>query len=310
MKTCLHLRRVAVATLAFATFAVTAPRTVAAQAAGAKPAMLVNTAWLAQHAADADLVVLQVSNRPQYDSGHVAGARPVSLAEVSLLPAEGALALQMPSVEQLTAWAVANGIGDKSRIVVVAQDENLQSATRVIFTLAYLGALERTSLLDGGFKAWKAEGRAVSTEAPAAARPASFTPKLRPELIATLAQVEAVAKDSGRTALIDARLPRFYNGDGGGYPRPGHIPTAVNIPLNTMSTNAFMKPASELKTLFAQAGVNGDKPIITYCHIGQQATVLWFVSTMLGYDAKMFDGSFQEWSRTERLPLVAPPAKP
>jgi thiosulfate/3-mercaptopyruvate sulfurtransferase len=275
----------------------------------ASASMLVTTAWLADHASDANLVVLHVGNKAQYDSGHVTGARLVTLPELSLPQVEGGLTLQMGTVEQLTAWAKSNGIGDQSRIVLIPHDENLQSATRVFITLAYLGAFGRTSLLDGSFKAWKSEGRAVSTSAAAPARAVTFTPHPHPELIATLAQVEAVAKDSGRTNLIDARLPRFYNGDGGGYPRPGHIPTAVNIPLNTMSTNGFMKPASELKTLFAQAGVKGDKPIITYCHIGQQATVLWFVATLLGYDAKMFDGSFQEWSGTTRLPVVAPPAK-
>jgi thiosulfate/3-mercaptopyruvate sulfurtransferase len=55
--------------------------------------------------------------------------------------------------------------------------------------------------------------------------------------------------------------------------------------------------------------VDQSKPVITYCHIGQQATLLWFVATMLGHDARMFDGSFQEWSGTERLPVVGPPKK-
>lgn len=281
-------------------------------AVAAKPTpsnMLVNTAWLAAHASDPDLVILHVGNRAQYDSGHVAGARLVTLNELSLPQVEGGLTLQMGTVDQLTTWARSNGISDKSRVVIVPHDENRQSATRVFITMAYLGAFDRTSVLDGSFKAWKAENRAVTKDAAPPARAVTFTAKPRPELIATLAQVEAIAKDSGRTNLIDARLPRFYNGDGGGYPRPGHIPTAVNIPLNTVSTNGFMKPASELKTLFAQAGVTGDRPIVTYCHIGQQATVLWFVATLLGYDAKMFDGSFQEWSMTTRLPLVAPPGK-
>lgn len=277
--------------------------------AAARGNMLVSTAWLAEHVNDANLVVLHVGNRAQYDSGHVAGARLVTLGELSLPQVQGGLTLQMGTVEQLTAWAKASGISDRSRVIVVAHDENLQSATRVFLTLAYLGAFERTSLMDGSFKAWKAEGRAVSTAAPAPAPAVTFTPALRPQIIASLAEVEAIAKDSGSTALIDARLPRFYNGDGGGYPREGHIPTAVNIPLNTVSANGFMKPASELKTLFSAAGVNGDKPIVTYCHIGQQATVLWFVATLLGYDAKMYDGSFQEWSGTARLPLVAPKAK-
>lgn len=268
--------------------------------------MLVSTAWVAERLSDPKVVILQVGSKAQYDSGHVAGARFVALQDIALPQVEGGLSLQMGTVPQLTAWAQANGIGDKTHVVVVPHDENLQSATRVFITLAYLGAFERTSLMNGSFKAWKSEQRATSTTAPAAAKVATFTPHPRPELIASIAQVEAVTQDSGRTNLIDARLPRFYNGDGGGYPRPGHIPTAVNIPLNTVSANGFMKPASELKTLLATAGVKGDKPIITYCHIGQQATVLWFVATLLGYDAKMFDGSFQEWSGTTRLPVVAP----
>ena len=28
--------------------------------------------------------------------------------------------------------------------------------------------------------------------------------------------------------------------------------------------------------------------------------------TYLGYDARIFDGSFQEWSGTERLPVILP----
>ncbi len=270
-----------------------------------RPDMLVSTAWLAQHAADKDLVVLHVGRRAQYDSGHMAHARFVALADVSTPAGPGKLTLQLPPVEQLTTWAQLNGITDKSRIVVVPHDDTLQSATRVFLTLAYLGTLDRTSLLDGGFKAWKAEGRAVVTAAPAAQPSTTFTPKLQPSLIATLAQVEAATQD-GELSLVDARLSRFYNGDGGGYPRPGHIPTAVNIPINTVADNGLFKAPTALKKLFTDAGVSDGKPVVTYCHIGQQASLLWFVATMLGYDARLFDGSFQEWSGTERLPVVAP----
>lgn len=272
-----------------------------ARAANAAP-MLVSTAWLADHRTDRDVVVLHVGSKAQYDSGHVAGARHVALDEISLPTVQGGLTLQMAGEAQLDAWAEKNGIGDKTRIVVVPHDANLQSATRVYFTLAYLGAMDRASLLDGGYLAWKKEGRASSTAAPAAAAMGQFTPRLRPALIALIAQVEAITKDRS-SFLVDARLPQFYNGQGGGYPRPGRIPTAVNVPLNTVSTNGFMKPASELKVLFDQASVNGSKPVVTYCHIGQQATVLWFVATLLGLDARMFDGSFQEWSGRADLPL-------
>ncbi len=270
--------------------------------------MLVTTAWLAEHQNDRELVMLHVGSKAQYDSGHIAGARHTSLDEVALPNVPSGLTLQLAGVEQLTAWAVRNGIGDRTRVIVIPHDGALQSATRVFITLAYLGAMDRISLLNGSYQAWKSELRAVTTTAPAAAPAVTFTPKLRPDIIATIAQVEAATNDSTRH-IIDARLTRFYNGDGGGFPRPGHIPTAVNVPLSSVSTNGYLKSIGELKTLFADAGVDQSKPVITYCHIGQQATLLWFVATMLGHDARMFDGSFQEWSGTARLPVVSPPSK-
>ncbi len=271
----------------------------------ARPNMLVSTAWLGAHTADGDLVVLHVGRRAQYDSGHIAGARFVALADVSAPASVSKLSLQLPTAEQLTTWAQTNGIGDRTRIVVVPHDDTLQSAARVFLTLAYLGALDRTSMLDGGFKAWRSEARPVSTIAPPAARATTFTPHLQPQLIATIAQVEQATSD-GRVALVDARLPRFYNGDGGGYPRPGHIPTAANIPFASVSEGGRFKAPTELRRLFVDAGVTAGKPVVTYCHIGQQASLLWFVATLIGYDARMFDGSFQEWSGTERLSVVVP----
>lgn len=301
---------------------VTPPAPANSRAANAAP-MLVSTSWLAEHASDGDLVLLHVGNKAQYDSGHVAGSRLVSLEEIALPAQPGGLSLQLAGVDQLTAWAVRNGISDRSRVVVIPHDGALQSATRVFITLAYLGAIDRVSLLDGSFQAWKREQRAVTTATPAGAAPVTFTPKLRPELIATIEQVERIAlreRNGGPTSgpaagtgtpdatIIDARLARFYNGDGGGYPRPGHIPTAVNVPLSSVSSNGYLKPLSELKTLFDAAGVDPGKPVITYCHIGQQATLLWFVATMLGLDARMYDGSFQEWSGSTR-PVVGPPGQ-
>jgi len=275
----------------------------------ARSGMLVTTAWLADHARDRDLVLLHVGRRAQYDSAHIAGSRHVTLAEISAPNTPGALSLQMPDSARLREWAESNGIGDRTRVIVVPHDDTLQAATRVFITLAYMGAFDRTSLLDGGFKTWRAEGRAVTADAAPAPAPAKFTLRLKPEIIATVDQVEVATRDAG-AAIVDARLQRFYEGNGGGYPRAGHIPTAVNIPLNTVSTaDGKLRTPAELRKLFLDAGVKHGKPVVTYCHIGQQATLLWFAASLLGYDARMFDGSFQEWSRTERLPVVGPVVK-
>ncbi len=277
-----------------------------ARAANAAP-MLVTTEWAAQHANDRGLVLLHVSTKAQYDSGHVAGSRFVSLEEIAIPMQPGALSLQMVSVEQLTAWAARNGIGDSGRVIVIPHDANLQSATRVFFTLAYLGIGDNASLMDGGYQAWKREARAVSTTTPSAAAAVPFTPRVRLELIAQVGQVETATQDQSRH-IIDARLTRFFNGDGGGYPRPGHIPSAVNIPISSVSLNGYLRSPAELQALFEAQKVDSSKPVITYCHIGQQATLLWFVATLIGRDARMYDGSFQEWSGSTR-PIVGPPAK-
>ena len=277
-----------------------------ARAANAAP-MLVTTEWAAQHANDRGLVLLHVGTKAQYDSGHVAGSRFVSLEEIAIPMQPGALSLQMASVEQLTAWAARNGIGNSSRVIVIPHDANLQSATRVFFTLAYLGIGDNASLMDGGYQAWKREARAVSTTAPSAAAAVPFTPRVRPELIAQVGQVETATQDQSRH-IIDARLTRFFNGEGGGYPRAGHIPSAVNIPISSVSLNGYLRSPAELQALFDAQKVDSSKPVITYCHIGQQATLLWFVATLIGRDARMYDGSFQEWSGSTR-PIVGPPAK-
>jgi thiosulfate/3-mercaptopyruvate sulfurtransferase len=277
-----------------------------AQSGGPRPSMLVNTAWLADHSKDANLVVLHVGTKARYDSAHIPGARLVTLADVSLAATESKLSLELPTAARLKAWAEGLGIGNSSRIVVVPQDSILQSATRVFLTLAYMGAMDRTSLLNGGLSAWKAEARPVSNEAAPPASPATFDLKLRPELIAAMQDVEKAIQDN-RVSVIDARTPQYYNGNGGGYPRAGHIPNAKNIPLTTVSTNGFLKDEAALRQLFNTSGIANGSPVITYCHIGQQASLLWFVATMLGFDARMYDGSFQEWSGTERLTVIGKP---
>ncbi|MEO7999393.1 MAG: rhodanese-like domain-containing protein [Gemmatimonadaceae bacterium] len=277
-----------------------------AQPNARRQSMLVSTSWLSDHIRDPNIVILQVGGRAQFDSVHIPGARSVSLADITLSASESKLSTELPPPERLKAWAESNGIGNSSRIIVVPYDSTLPASTRVFITLAYMGAMDRTSLLNGGLAAWRAEARQLSSEASAAPKSATFDLKLKPEIIAAMKDVETAIEDK-KVSVVDARLPRFYNGDGGGYPRAGHIPTAVNIPLNTVSTNGFIKEEPALRDLFSTAGIGSGKPVITYCHVGQQASLLWFVATMLGYDARMYDGSFQEWSGTERLPVVGKP---
>lgn len=257
---------------------------------------LVSTEWLSGQLHAPDLVVLHVGTDKDYAEGHIPGARLLRLSDVGVTDAKG-LRLQLPGVDVLQRAFQAVGVSDKTRIVVYAGGTSPQAATRVWFTLDYLGAAARSSLLDGGLALWRAEGRAVSQETPTVVT-APFTAKPRPDVVATADWVKAHLTDPA-VVLIDARTNEYYSGaDAGAMPRAGHIPGAKNVPF----VSAF-GPDGKFKSKAELGRMIGAKPVVSYCHIGLQATVVYFVARYLGLEARLYDGSFQEWSARTELPV-------
>lgn len=264
--------------------------------------MLVSTAWLAEHLNDRSIVVINIGPRASYDAGHIPGAR---FVEMSSLAASGQpLTLELPTVEKLKSSFEDLGVSDNSRIVICFLANYVAPATRVFFTLDYLGLGKQTSLLDGGFEAWRAEGRPTTTDAPAIKR-GTITPHPRPELVVDAAWVSANLSKP-KVAIVDARAAEFYTGASAGrMPRGGHIPSAVNVPFSSLADDANkLKDSATLRKLFEEAGIKPGKQVVSYCHIGQQATLIYFVAKYLGYDARLYDGSFEDWSRRSELPVV------
>ena len=267
-----------------------------------RQSMIVSTDWLAKHLNDESLVLLQVGERAEYVAGHIPGAQFIQLSDTSTPRGQG-LVLELPSVDQLKATFEKLGITDKSRIVVYFGKDWVTPTARVFMTLDYLGCGERTSILDGGLPAWRAEGRPVTSDVKVP-KLGEFTPRPNTKLVVDAAWVSANLNQPG-VAIIDARAPKFYTGDEAGQmPRAGHIPSAKNIPFDSVvEENNKFKSAATLRDLFTSSGVKQGDRVATYCHIGQQASLLYFVARYLGYEARLYDGSFEDWSHRPDLPV-------
>jgi thiosulfate/3-mercaptopyruvate sulfurtransferase len=264
--------------------------------------MIVSTDWLAKHLNDEGLVLLQVGDKKEYDAAHIAGAQFIQTSDISTPRGQG-LILELPPVDQLKATFEKFGVNEKSRVIIYFGKDWITPTSRVYFTLDYLGLGDRTSILDGGLPAWIAEKRPVTTEV-IAPKAGSFTPHPNAKLVVDAAWVKANLSQPG-VAILDARDAKFYTGESAGnMPRAGHIPSAKNIPFATLveDSNKFKSPEA-LRALFDTAGVKPKDSIATYCHIGQQASLLYFVAKYLGYDAHLYDGSFDDWSKRADLPV-------
>lgn len=270
--------------------------------------LIVSTDWLARNLSNKNVFVLHVtSNQKTYEAGHIPGARFLNLGE--LLATREGIANELPPVEQLQKVFAAAGIGNEGKIVLYG-DNNGLAAARAFFTLDYLGHGNRAALLDGGLEKWKAEKRDVQTQ-PAAPTAASFTPRLRPEVLVKLSAMRDLSWVAANVAdsnvgILDARPEEQYAGAAN--TRTGHIPGAANLYWMkhlTSASDLTLKPASELQKMFAEAGLKPGQKVVTYCNTGMQASHAYFVLKYLGYDVSMYDASFSEWSKAEGAAVVS-----
>lgn len=102
----------------------------------------------------------------------------------------------------------------------------------------------------------------------------------------------------------DPALVIFHVGTADEYPAE-HIPGAVNIPFSSIVDDSMMfKDKSQLSQLFNAAGIQSGSRLVTYCHIGQQACLLYFAARLNGFPVQLYDGSYEDWSSRRELPVV------
>lgn len=282
--------------------------------ASPRQALIVDAAWLKQHLADPNLVLLHVGDKDGYAAGHIPGARLVSLNDISISDHSGhGLMLEMPPSDDLRHRLEALGISDKSRVIVYYGKDWVSPSTRVIFTLDYAGLGGNASLLDGGQDAWVRNGGAVTKDVPAAKTGSLSALKLRPIVVDATTVHDRLGTPG--FAVVDGRDAAYYDGveTGGAHGqshRTGHIRGALSIPYTSITDDHLMiRSNAELEALFTKAGVKSGDTVIGYCHIGQQTTAMLFAARTLGHPVLLYDGSFEDWSRHTEYAVDNPSEK-
>lgn len=275
-------------------------------------APFVSTAWLAERLDAPDIVVvdgswhLPTANRDaeaEFLEGHIPGAIRFDIDAVR--DHASPHPHMLPAPEAFASAVRALGIGDGMKIVVY-DAAGLFSAPRVWWMFRAYGARD-VAVLEGGFPAWKAEGRSIE-EGPARPRARRhFTARLNHGMVADLMDVRR-ALENGTAQVVDARSADRFRGEAP-EPRPGvragHIPGSLNLPFSEIVENGRLKDADAIRAALDKAGVDPDRPIISTCGSGVTAAVLWLALEEIGRPAKaLYDGAWAEWGSREDLPAA------
>ena len=267
---------------------------------------IVSTSWLTDHLDDPDLVLIEIGMKEDYNKRHIPGAVFMTYNDIST-PHGGGLMLQIPSMEKLTDTFEKAGVTNKSRIILYYGNDWVTPAARFYLTLDYMGLGKNTSILDGGLMQWEKENRPVTSEVKKIKRGKITVTNPNKDDVVDVKFVEEKLDDP-HYQIVDARTEDFYSGNDERYTRPGHIAGATNIPFTSLTTESapyLFKSKEELRKIFADANVDGSKNIICYCHIGQQACLVFFISKYLGYNnVQLYDGSYEEWDKRNDLPVI------
>ena len=275
----------------------------------AHPEVLVNLDWVAAHANDANVRVVEVDvDTKAYDEGHVPGA--IAWAWNTQL-CDTVVRDILPKV-QFENLMSQSGINNDTTVVLYG-DNNNWFAAWAFWQMKIYGHKD-VRIMDGGRKKWLAEGRPLDNKpnnaTPGARKYQASGPDL--SLRAMLPQVQQAQRMSS-AVLIDVRSPQEFTGEilaPPGLPetcqRGGHIPGARSVPWGkACNEDGTFKSAADLQNLYGAEGVSQSSPVIAYCRIGERSSHTWFVlKYLLGVkNVVNYDGSWTEWGNLVGAPV-------
>ena len=273
-------------------------------------ATLVEASWLAERLGAPGMLVLDPRRPMKYLQGHFKGA--VNLPLAKIFDSNGRL-LPISDLAQVFSFA---GLDDATSPVVYDSYDG-QGGAMLAWVLEYLGRTD-VAVLQVFFEAWVAEGREMFYR-PVAPQPGRFIARVKPEVRAGLEEVRACLPSSQalrakrtQVSLVDLRSEAEFSGLEDTGLRPGHIPGAVNIVWKELlgQEHNLLYSRERLRQRLAAAGIGRNDRLIAYCRMGPRASVGYLALQQLGYDVRLYDGSYAQWSAAGMPVEVSTPESP
>jgi thiosulfate/3-mercaptopyruvate sulfurtransferase len=268
--------------------------------------VLVDADWVQAHLDDPKVVLVEVDeDTAAYDKNHIRNAIRIDWKRDLQDPVRRDFVNQ----KQFEALLSERGIANDDTVVLYGGNNNwFASYAYWYFKLYGHGDVK---LLDGGRKKWELDSRELVVEQPT--REAT-TYTAQPQDQAIRAYRDDVVAAIGGSNLVDVRSPDEYSGKllaPAHLPqeqsqRPGHVPTARNIPWSKAANDdGTFRSDDELTALYEAEGVDLSKDTIAYCRIGERSAHTWFVlHELLGQaTVKNYDGSWTEYGSLVGVPV-------
>jgi thiosulfate/3-mercaptopyruvate sulfurtransferase len=268
--------------------------------------VLVTAEWAELNLDNPNVVFVEVDEETTaYDGGHIEGAVKLDWRKDLQDPVRRDFVNQ----DQFSELLSDRGIANDDTVILYGGNNNWFAAYAYWYFKLY--GHEKVKLLDGGRKKWELDGRPLSTGTVShpiteykAKAPNNSIRAFRDEVLAAignknLVDVRSPDEFSGRI-LAPAHLPQEQA------QRAGHIPGAMNVPWSRAADeDGTFKSDEDLTAIYAYAGLDGSKPTIAYCRIGERSSHTWFVlHELLGHaDVKNYDGSWTEYGSLVGVPI-------